>query len=311
MAGTSLLALIDDIASLLDDVSILTRNAAQKTAGVLGDDLALNAEQVSGVRAERELPVVWAVFKGSVVNKLILVPLALLLSAVLPQVIAPFLMIGGAYLCYEGAEKVVHLLTPKPSSPAEEHLKALADPDADLVRLEREKIKGAIRTDFILSAEIVVIALGTVAQESFLQRTLVVVAISALMTLGVYLLVAAIVKMDDVGLSWCRLPKTAPFAALRVRLGEGLLWVAPRVLRLLSTVGTLAMFLVGGGILTHGIAPLGRLVHGAGHIAEGLPALGAFLGALTSSLASGFVGLFSGLLLLGGLHLGQRLRSAG
>lgn len=297
MAATSLLALIDDIASVLDDVGLLARNAVNKTAGVLGDDLALNAEQVSGVRADRELSVVWAVFKGSVVNKLILVPAALLLSVVLPQAISPFLMLGGAFLCFEGAEKVLHLFSRKRTAERREHLKALIDPEADLVKVEKEKIKGAVRTDFILSAEIVVIALGTVQAAPFLERSLTVVAVAAFVTVAVYLLVAAIVKMDDVGLVWRRLPQEALLASLRIGIGTGLLWIAPRLLKALSFLGTLAMFLVGGGILVHGVAPLGRFVHGAAHMASGLPTVGVVLGALSSSLLSGLFGLGAGVLL--------------
>jgi len=203
MAAGSLLALLDDIATILDDVSVMTKVAAKKTAGVLGDDLALNAQQVSGVNAERELPVVWAVAKGSFINKLILVPAALAISYFIPWLITPLLMVGGAYLCFEGAEKLAHkFLHSKHEDAAHEKelAQAVADPNVDLVALEKDKIKGAIRTDFILSAEIIVIALGTVATASFSKQVTVVSLIALVMTIGVYGLVAGIVKLDDLGL---------------------------------------------------------------------------------------------------------------
>jgi predicted DNA repair protein MutK len=251
MAAGSLLALLDDIATVLDDVAVLTKVAARKTAGVLGDDLALNAQQVAGVKAERELPVVWAVAKGSFVNKLILVPSALVISAAAPVLITPLLMVGGAFLCYEGFEKVAHrLLHSKEEDAAahDAHLRALADPATDLVAFERGKIKGAIRTDFILSAEIVVISLGTVAEAAFMTRVGVLTGISLLMTVGVYGLVAGIVKLDDAGLYLSRQAGTAARA-----LGAAILRIAPLFMKALSFTGTAAMFLVGGGILVHGL----------------------------------------------------------
>jgi predicted DNA repair protein MutK len=251
VAGTSLLALLDDIAAILDDVAVMTKIATKKTAGVLGDDLALNAEQVTGVAAERELPVVWAVAKGSAVNKVILVPAALVISAVAPFAITPLLMLGGAFLCYEGFEKVAHkLLQPKAAEEAaqRELRKAAFDPKVDMVAFEKEKIRGAVRTDFILSAEIVVIALGTVAEATFGKQVAVLVAIAVAMTVGVYGLVAGIVKLDDAGLA---LQRSANEAAKG--LGAALLWTAPYLMKGLSLAGTAAMFLVGGGILTHGL----------------------------------------------------------
>lgn len=254
MAGSSLLALIDDIATVLDDISVMTKVAAKKTAGVLGDDLALNAQQVSGIRADRELAVVWAVAKGSFINKVILVPAAIALSAFLPQLITPLLILGGLFLCYEGVEKVWHLLAHKAE---QEHQKqvlhdALLDPNADLALVEKDKIKGAIRTDFILSAEIIVIALGTAAEATIAKQAMVLSLISLVMTVGVYGLVAFIVKLDDMGL---HLQKTASEGALgqfKFQFGSGLLAFCPWLMKSLSVVGTAAMFLVGGGILTHG-----------------------------------------------------------
>ena len=203
MAAANLLALIDDIATVLDDVAILSKVAAKKTAGVLGDDLALNAQQVSGVRAEREIPVVWAVAKGSLVNKAILVPAALLISAFAPWLVLPLLMVGGAFLCFEGFEKLAHKLLHARGDDAAEHqalTRALADPQIDLVAFERDKIKGAVRTDFILSAEIIAITLGAVAGAAFGTQVAVLAGIALVMTIGVYGIVAGIVKLDDLGL---------------------------------------------------------------------------------------------------------------
>ncbi|MEZ5436221.1 MAG: DUF808 domain-containing protein [Pseudomonadales bacterium] len=251
MAGSSLLALIDDIASVLDDVALLTKVAAKKTSGVLGDDLALNAEQVSGVRAERELPVVWAVAKGSFKNKLILVPAALLISAFVPWLVTPLLMIGGAFLCYEGFEKLAHKFLHSAEQDAAEHAaitQALLDPAVDLVAFEQEKIKGAIRTDFILSAEIIVIALGTVKDAAFSMQVSVVCSIALLMTVGVYGLVAGIVKLDDAGLYLVKHASAGVLGKLKYGLGKALLLFAPKLMKSLSVIGTVAMFLVGGGI---------------------------------------------------------------
>ena len=252
--ASSLLALLDDIATLLDDVSVMTKVAAQKTAGVLGDDLALNAQQVSGVQAARELPVVWAVAKGSFINKLILVPAALAISYFAPWAITPLLMVGGAYLCFEGFEKIAHkfLHTAHHDAAHQDELhQALKNPAVDLVAFEKDKIKGAIRTDFILSAEIIVIALGTVAAASFTQQVAVVSAIAVLMTVGVYGLVAGIVKLDDAGLWLLQKPSTTA-GGFAHKLGHSLLWFAPKLMRMLTIVGTAAMFMVGGGILVHG-----------------------------------------------------------
>ncbi|NJS36226.1 MAG: DUF808 domain-containing protein [Brachymonas sp.] len=248
--ASSLLALLDDIATLLDDVAVMTKVAAKKTAGVLGDDLALNAEQVAGVAAKRELQVVWAVAKGSAVNKAILVPAALLISVVLPQAILPLLMLGGAFLCFEGFEKVVHKFFHTKEDEANHAVitQAVLHPEVDMVAFEKDKIKGAIRTDFILSAEIIVITLGTVAAAAFARQVTVLVAISVIMTMGVYGLVAGIVKMDDAGL---HLMKSANAGARS--FGRGLVAFAPKLMKFLSVAGTIAMFTVGGSIIAHGI----------------------------------------------------------
>lgn len=262
MATSSLLALLDDITTMLDDVSVMSQLAAKKTAGVLGDDLALNAQQVTGIAAQRELPVVWAVAKGSFINKLILVPAALLISAFLPWLITPLLMLGGAFLCFEGFEKIWHKLRHPETTDAHTQAvhAAMQNTQTDLVALEQEKIKGAIRTDFILSAEIIVIALGVVADAAITQRVLVLSIIAILMTLGVYGLVALIVKMDDIGL-WLMQRNGQRLIAHAIRkFGYGLVNIVPYLMRLLSVLGTAAMFLVGGGIIAHGVAPLHGLI---------------------------------------------------
>lgn len=290
MAGASLLALIDDIASVLDDVSVLTKVAAKKTAGVLGDDLALNAQQVAGVKADRELPVVWAVAMGSVRNKLILVPAALAISAFLPAAVTPLLMIGGLFLCYEGVEKLAHRFLHSADEDAAhhaEHMKALADEQVDLVALEKEKVKGAIRTDFILSAEIIAITLGTVADAPFGTQVAVLAGIAAIMTVGVYGLVAGIVKLDDAGLYLSRAASGATRA-----LGRGILALAPWLMKALSVAGTAAMFLVGGGILTHGIPALHDRIH---HLSE---AVGSVLGVLLPFVADALTGVVAGAITL-------------
>lgn len=287
--ATSLLMLLDDIATVLDDVALLTKVAAKKTAGVLGDDLALNAQQVSGVRAERELPVVWAVAKGSFINKAILVPGALLLSAVAPWAITPLLMAGGLFLCFEGFEKVAHKLLHKPD--AAEHaqlVNALLDPTVDLVAVEKDKIKGAVRTDFILSTEIIVITLGTVAASPFMTQFTVLAGVALLMTVGVYGLVAGIVKIDDLGL-YLSQRKSGVAQALQQKLGRGLLLAAPWLMKSLSVLGTLAMFLVGGGILAHGWHDLGQGIEQLSAVAGSLlqPGLGMLLSMLLGVLAGG------------------------
>ncbi|HRP72734.1 MAG TPA: DUF808 domain-containing protein [Luteimonas sp.] len=304
--ASSLLVLLDDIATVLDDVAAMTKVATKKTAGVLGDDLALNAEQVSGVRADRELPVVWAVAKGSARNKLILVPAALAISAFLPWLVTPLLMAGGLYLCYEGVEKLLHKFLHSGDEDAAHHTahtQALAKSDAELLALEKEKIGGAIRTDFILSAEIIVIALGTVSGKPFVVQVGVLVGIAALMTVGVYGLVAGIVKLDDFGLYLSR--SVNGFARA---LGTGILRMAPWLMKALSVAGTAAMFLVGGGILTHGFHAVSEWIQDAAVEAATVPGVGAVLGALTPMLINAAVGIAAGLVAVGVVQLFKRLR---
>lgn len=289
MAGSSLLVLIDDIATVLDDVALMTKMAAKKTAGVLGDDLALNAQQVSGVRAEREVPVVWAVAKGSFVNKLILVPSALAISAFVPWLVTPLLMVGGAYLCFEGFEKLAHKFLHSKEEDEAEHTQlteAVADPATDLVAYEKDKIKGAIRTDFILSAEIIAITLGTVADASLTQQVVVMSGIAIVMTVGVYGLVAGIVKLDDLGLWLTQKP-----GQMAKKIGGGILSAAPYMMKTLSVVGTAAMFLVGGGILTHGVPVL----H---HWIEGVGAAAGSAGFAVPMLLNGVAGIIAGAVVL-------------
>jgi hypothetical protein len=297
MAGSSLLALLDDIATVLDDIAVMTKVAAKKTAGVLGDDLALNAEQVAGVRAERELPVVWAVAKGSVRNKLILVPAALAISALAPWGVIPLLMLGGAFLCYEGFEKLAHRFLHSQAEVRAEHaemVKALIDPEVDLVAFEKEKIKGAIRTDFILSAEIIVIALGTVKGAAFSSQVAVVAGIAAIMTVGVYSLVAGIVKLDDAGLHLVKTSANNAWGGCQRALGKGFLRLAPYLMKTLAVVGTLAMFMVGGGILVHGFPRAQALLHHAEAAVHAMPGLGGVLAALTPMAVNALAGVAAG-----------------
>ena len=304
--ASSLLALIDDIASVLDDVALLAKVAAKKTAGVLGDDLALNAQQVAGVRADRELPVVWAVCKGSFLDKLMLVPAAMLISALAPWPITPLLMVGGAFLCFEGFEKVAHKWLHSPDQAATERaelIRALSDPAVDLVQVEKDKIKGAVRTDFILSAEIIAITLGTVQASPFMTQLTVLSGIAVGMTLGVYGLVGLIVKLDDGGLYLSRQAGDSLFSRFKRSTGRGVLVAAPYLMKGLSIAGTAAMFLVGGGILTHGVPA-------AHHCIETLTQAGGL--ALQPVLGLGFdafVGVLAGALVLAGVTLVQRFRA--
>ncbi|CCJ75859.1 DUF808 family protein [Cronobacter muytjensii] len=283
MAGSSLLTLLDDIATLLDDVSMMGKLAAKKTAGVLGDDLSLNAQQVTGVRANRELPVVWAVAKGSLLNKVILVPLALIISAFAPWAITPLLMVGGAFLCFEGVEKVLHSLHARKHKETPEQkqqrLNEIAKQDPKVY--ERDKVKGAVRTDFILSAEIVAITLGIVAEEPLLSQVLVLSGIALLVTIGVYGIVGVIVKLDDMGY-WLADKRSA----LARGVGKGLLVAAPWLMKILSVLGTVAMFLVGGGIVVHGVAPLHHAIE---HWAHGLGGVGAAVMPTVLNLVLGFI----------------------
>jgi uncharacterized protein len=313
MPGGSLLALLDDITTVLDDVAVLTKVATKKTAGVLGDDLALNAQQVAGVRAERELPVVWAVAKGSLINKAILVPCALAISAFASWAVTPLLMVGGAFLCFEGVEKLAHrFLHSAEEQHAEkaEHVAAVADPEVDLVALEKTKIKGAIRTDFVLSAEIVVIALGTVQTSPFTTQLSVLVGLSLLMTVGVYGLVAGIVKLDDLGALLTRRSATAHGFARTAQSGLGIaiLIAAPWLMKTLSVAGTIAMFLVGGGILSHGLPFAHDLIHHVVEAAASTPGIGAVLAVLLPALFDMILGLVAGSLILAVVMVVQRLR---
>ena len=312
MAVSNLLALIDDIASVLDDVAVLTKVATRKTAGVLGDDVALNAQQVAGVRAERELPVVWAVAKGSLINKVILVPAALAISALAPWAVTPLLMIGGLFLCFEGFEKLAHrVLAHRGDDEAHRAAlkQALVDPAADLVAVERDKIKGAVRTDFVLSAEIIAITLGTVAHAPFTTQVAVLVGIAAIMTVGVYGLVAGIVKLDDGGLALSRRSGAGAWPQAQRRLGRAILAAAPWLMKGLSIAGTAAMVLVGGGILTHGLPVLQRAIAAAG-AGLGGTALGA-----AGLVADALVGVVAGGLALAlasaGRHLWRLRRAPG
>ena len=292
MALGSLLALLDDIATVLDDVSVMTKVAVKKTAGVIGDDLAVNAEKVLGVRPERELAVVWAVAKGSFKNKLILVPAAMLISLFVPWLITPLLVCGGLYLCFEGAEKVLHHSASAHSdAELEDVAERLSGSSEDLVAFEREKINGAIRTDFILSAEIIVLTLGVVEAQELLTQLLVLSGIASLMTVGVYGLVGAIVKIDDAGLLLLRRADAGVIADALRAVGRGLLWFAPRLMKILTVVGTLAMFLVGGGILLHASHTMTELVEAW---ASGVRMVGWML----PTLIGGFLGLLAGVVLV-------------
>ncbi len=294
MAGASLLTLLDDIATVLDDVALMTKVAAKKTAGVLGDDLALNAQQVSGVRAERELPVVWAVAMGSLKNKLILVPAALLISAFAPWAVTPLLMFGGAFLCYEGFEKLAHKFLHSKAEDQAQHkelLHAVADPEVDLLAFEQDKIKGAIRTDFILSAEIIAITLGTVALASFGKQVAVLSGIALLMTAGVYGLVAGIVKLDDAGLYLNQRAGDGLGSRLQRSIGRGILFTAPYMMKGLSILGTAAMFMVGGGILTHGVHAAQAWIE---RLAQSVAASSGLLAALLPTLLNAIAGVIAG-----------------
>jgi len=297
--ASSLLLLLDDIATVLDDVSVLTKVAAKKTAGVLGDDLALNAQQVQGVKANRELPVVWAVCKGSFVNKAILVPAALAISAWLPWAVTPLLMVGGAFLCFEGFEKLAHKFLHKKehAQDAARHVQAVADEAIDVVAVEKQKVKGAVRTDFILSAEIIAITLGTVQNQPFVTQLTVLTGIALIMTVGVYGLVAGIVRLDDAGLYLSQREGATPRA-----IGRGILAAAPWLMKGLSVAGTAAMFLVGGGILVHGVPALGHA------IAEWTASVGGLLGSLAAVGANALIGIVAGGVVLAGVEMVKRAR---
>jgi uncharacterized protein len=292
--ASSLFLLIDDIAAVLDDVALLSKVAAKKTAGVLGDDLALNAQQVSGVKADRELPVVWAVARGSSINKAILVPAALAISAFIPWAVTPLLMVGGAFLCYEGFEKLAHRFLHSREELATEHdalVKTMSDPAVDVMAVEKDKIKGAVRTDFILSAEIIAITLGTVQASPFITQVTVLTTIAVAMTVGVYGLVAGIVKLDDGGLYLSQRTGDGAWAGLQRSVGRGILVAAPWMMKALSIAGTVAMFLVGGGILTHGLLPLHHVLE---TIIQRAVEINAILGGITPLLLDAVTGLAAG-----------------
>lgn len=311
MASGSLFTLLDDIATILDDVSVMTKVAAKKTAGVLGDDLALNAQQVSGVKAERELPVVWAVAKGSFINKLILVPAALAISYFIPWLITPLLMLGGAYLCFEGFEKIAHKFLHKQEDETHKAAikQAVENPKADLVSLEKDKIKGAIRTDFILSAEIIVIALGSAKASgaSFAQQSMVVALIALAITIGVYGLVAGIVKLDDAGLHLMTKKGKNLYRQLQRKIGEKLLAFAPILMRILSIVGTAAMFMVGGSIIGHGVPALHHLSEPMVKNVQDLPVIGGTLSVLSPILLDAIIGLIVGAVCVAVFELSKKI----
>lgn len=306
MAGSSFFALLDDIATILDDVTIMSKVAVKKTSGVLGDDLALNAQQVTGVSPDRELPVVWAVAKGSLVNKCILVPAALAISLLLPSAISPLLMLGGLFLCYEGCEKLAHKFFTDRSAKKAHHdelVKAIADPQIDMVAFENKKIKGAVRTDFILSAEIIVITLGTMTEATFGLQVATLIVIAILMTVGVYGLVAGIVKLDDAGLNLISYSGRDIWSNTRRGLGQLIIWIAPKLMKTLSVVGTAAMFMVGGGILVHGLGPVHHAIEAWSSAVASIPNIGGLLGMIVSiTLEAGFGILCGSLAVLA--HLG-------
>ncbi|MEZ4400367.1 MAG: DUF808 family protein [Kofleriaceae bacterium] len=304
---SSLLALLDDIAMILDDVVVLSKAATKKTAGVLGDDLALNAQQVTGVRAERELPVVWAVARGSLRNKAIIVPSAFLISVVAPWLVLPLLVLGGTFLCYEGFHKLAHRwlhTVDDDRAHHQAHLAAVADPSVDLVAAERAKIAGAVRTDFILSAEIIVITLGTVADAALGVRIAVLLAIAVIMTVGVYGLVAGIVRLDDAGRALVARPGRAAQA-----LGRGLLALAPRLLRFLAVAGTAAMFMVGGGIVVHAVGPLHHAVAGWAAAAGEVEVAGGLVAWLVPAVVDAATGIVVGGLAVAAVALVGRVRA--
>jgi predicted DNA repair protein MutK len=310
VAASNLLALIDDIATILDDVAVMTKVAARKTAGVLGDDLALNAQQVSGLAPDRELPVVWSVTKGSFLNKLILVPAALAISAFAPWAVTPLLMLGGAFLCYEGFEKLAHKLTHSPKEDHSHHVElvqALANPAVDIVAFEKEKIKGAIRTDFILSAEIIAITLGTVADAEFAAQVAVLTGIAVIMTIGVYGLVAGIVKLDDAGLHLSTVGGNSAVRRSQRATGRAILLAAPYMMKGISIAGTAAMFMVGGGILLHGIPGAEALLHKFSATVGGVPGIGHLLELIAAAALAGLAGVVAGAIALGCVSAAQRV----
>lgn len=310
MAGTSFLALLDDIAIILDDIAVMTKVATKKTAGVLADDLALNAEQAMGLKADRELPVIWAVAKGSLKNKLILVPSALAISAFAPWAVTPLMILGGAFLCYEGFEKISHKFLHSKAEDCTHHaelVEAHGDATVDLVAFEKNKIRGAIRTDFILSAEIIVITLGIVAAASFAIQVAVLSFFALALTVVVYGLVASIIKLDNAGLFLSQKNGDSLVHKMQSSVGLFLLWVAPVIMKGLSIVGTAAMFLVGGGILTHGIPWISQLILQLASVASTVPGVGGILNASIPTLLDALIGVLFGSVILFGLMAGKRI----
>lgn len=310
MAGTSFLALLDDIAIILDDIAVMTKVATKKTAGVLADDLALNAEQAMGLKADRELPVIWAVAKGSLKNKLILVPSALAISAFAPWAVTPLMILGGAFLCYEGFEKISHKFLHSKAEDCTHHaelVEAHGDATVDLVAFEKNKIRGAIRTDFILSAEIIVITLGIVAAASFAIQVAVMSIFAVALTVVVYGLVASIIKLDNAGLFLSQKNGDSLVHKMQSSVGLFLLWVAPVIMKGLSIVGTAAMFLVGGGILTHGIPWISQLILQLASVASTVPGVGGILNASIPTLLDALIGVLFGSVILFGLMAGKRI----
>lgn len=308
MAGTGLLILLDDIAAILDDVALMTKVAAKKTAGVLADDLALNAQQVAGLKADRELPVVWAVAKGSLRNKFILVPSALAISAFASWAVTPLLMLGGAYLCYEGFEKLAHVFWHSHTDDKAHHeqlLEARIDSAVDLVAFEKDKIRGAIRTDFILSAEIIVITLGTVAAASLGMQVAVLASIALALTIGVYGIVAGIVKLDDAGLYLSQKKGDGMLRKVQRKFGVLIVMVAPRLMKSLSVIGTAAMFLVGGGILTHGLHDVNDMILQLAGNASKVPGVGGILDVSAPILLNALVGIMAGAVILAGVTVAR------
>ncbi len=305
MAASSLLALIDDITTLLDDVALLTKVAAAKTTGVMGDDLALNAEQVAGVSVDRELPVVWAVAKGSLLNKVILVPAALAISAFVPSAITPLLMVGGLFLCYEGFEKVAHKLLHRADAPrltTTSRDASATDAPINLVTFENDKVKGAVRTDFVLSAEIIVITLGTMATAPLSRQIVALSLVAVGATVFVYGLVAGIVKLDDLGLALTK--RSGNGARLQHDIGTFILRAAPMMMKALSVLGTVAMFTVGGSILAHGVPPIEHPLH---ELRVQLDATNTMLSTVVGITIEAVIGIVAGGGTLGVVMLGQRL----
>ena len=310
MAASSLLALIDDIATILDDVAVMTKVAARKTAGVLGDDLALNAQQVAGLAPDRELPVVWRVTKGSFLNKLILVPAALAISAFAPWAVTPLLMLGGLFLCYEGCEKLAHRFIHSEQEDVTHHaelVEAVTNPAVDLVAFEKDKIKGAIRTDFILSAEIVAITLGTVAEAEFVTQVVVLSGIALIMTVGVYGIVAGIVKLDDAGIYLSKRAGAGGWQRMQRTIGRAILFAAPYMMKTISFVGTAAMFMVGGGILVHGIPGAEALLDDLAASVESVRWIGHTLEMIATLVLGVLVGIVAGAIALAGVSAAQRV----